>query len=367
MPEPTLSVRSAVTPPLLEVRDLRVSFRTQQGLLRAVDGVSFELSAGEVLGVVGESGSGKSVSLLAVLGLLGEAAGSPNAVVEGSVKFKGRELIGLPAEQLRHLRGGDIAMVFQDPMTALTPVHTIGAQIVEQLRAHTDLGRRAARDRAVELLAAVGLPQPAALYERYPHQLSGGMRQRAVIAMALSCNPAVLIADEPTTALDVTVQAQILALIHRLREDFGSAVVLITHDMGVVAELADRVMVMYAGRVVERGLASDLFERAWHPYTWGLLGSIPSLSGPRPRRLPSIVGMPPSLTALPPGCAFAPRCAVADARCERRPELAGAAGHLAACVITAAERAAARERCTLTPSVATSPTAPTTPPLSVTP
>ncbi|MDE2274673.1 MAG: ABC transporter ATP-binding protein, partial [Burkholderiales bacterium] len=307
-------------PPLLDVRDLRVSFRTEAGLVRAVDGVSFALERGEVLGVVGESGSGKSVSLMAILGLLG----SSHVLVEGSVRFQGRELIGLPPSELRHVRGREIAMVFQDPMTALTPVHTIGAQVVEQLRAHTGLGRAAARARAIELLAAVGLPQPAAVYARFPHQLSGGMRQRAVIAMALSCNPAVLIADEPTTALDVTVQAQILALIDRLRHDFGSAVVLITHDMGVVAELADRVLVMYAGRVVERGSAADLFDEAWHPYTWGLLGSIPPLAGPRPRRLPSIGGLPPSLAALPPGCAFAPRCAVSSSRCAQRPVLAGA-------------------------------------------
>ncbi|MDE2566467.1 MAG: ABC transporter ATP-binding protein, partial [Burkholderiales bacterium] len=265
-----------------------MSFRTEGGLVRAVDGIDFELARGEVLGLVGESGSGKSVSLMAMLGLLDAG----HAVVEGSVRLRGRELIGLPASELRRVRGREIAMIFQDPMTALTPVLSIGSQIVEQLRVHTALGRAAAKARAIELLAAVGLPQPAAVYGRYPHQLSGGMRQRAVIAMALSCDPSVLIADEPTTALDVTVQAQILALIDRLRRDFGSAVVLITHDMGVVAELADRVMVMYAGRVVERGRAADLFDEAWHPYTWGLLGSIPPLAGPRPRRLPSIGGLP---------------------------------------------------------------------------
>ncbi len=330
--------------PLLQVRDLRVSFpgpKAGQGPLRAVDGVSFDLAAGEVLGVVGESGSGKSVTLLSVLGLLGHSG----ALVEGSVRFKGRELLGLSPRELQRVRGGDIAMVFQDPMTALTPVYSIGWQIVEQLRAHTDLSRVAARARAVELLAAVGLPQPAAQFDRYPHQLSGGMRQRAVIAMALSCNPAVLVADEPTTALDVSVQAQILELIHRLRSDFGSAVVLITHDMGVVAGLADRVLVMYAGRVVERGSARALFEAAWHPYTWGLLGSIPPLAGPRPRRLPSIVGAPPALDALPAGCAFAPRCAVADARCASRPLLPADGEQAAACVLVPEVRAAARERC----------------------
>ena len=235
--------RSAAAP-LLAVRDLRVSFQGAQGKVQAVDGLSFDLEAGEILGVVGESGSGKSVSMMSLLGLIA----NPNARVEGSVRFQGRELIGLAPQALAAVRGRELAYVFQDPMTALTPVYSIGWQIVEQLRAHTELSRRAAKARAVELLAAVGMPSPAQQFERFPHQLSGGMRQRAVIAMALSCNPKVLIADEPTTALDVTVQAQILALIHRLREEFGSAVILITHDMGVVAEMADRVMVMYAGR-----------------------------------------------------------------------------------------------------------------------
>ena len=327
----------AATVPLLQVRDLRVSF----GALRAVDGVSFDLAAGEVLGVVGESGSGKSVMLLSMLGLLGHTA----ARVEGSVRFKGRELVGLAPRELQAVRGREIAMVFQDPMTALTPVFTIGAQIVEQLRTHLPLSRAAAKARAIELLAAVGLASPATQFQRYPHELSGGMRQRAVIAMALSCNPAVLVADEPTTALDVTVQAQILELIHRLRSDFGSAVVLITHDMGVVAGLADRVMVMYAGRVVERGTARALFSDAWHPYTWGLLGSIAPLHGPRPARLPSIAGTPPALDALPPGCAFAPRCAVASARCGTRPALPGEGAQAAACVLAPGERPAARERC----------------------
>jgi len=327
--------------PLLQVRDLRVTFQGAEGPLRAVDGVSFDLAAGEILGIVGESGAGKSVTLLSVLGLLGHTG----AVVEGSVRFKRRELVGLPPRELQRLRGGDIAMVFQDPMTALTPVYSIGWQIVEQLRAHSGLSKAASKARAIELLAAVGLPNPAVQFERFPHQISGGMRQRAVIAMALSCSPAVLVADEPTSALDVTVQAQILELIHRLRSDFGSAVVLITHDMGVVAGLADRVMVMYAGRVMERGSARALFEAAMHPYTWGLLGSIPPLSGPRPRRLPSIVGMPPAPDAMPSGCAFAPRCAAADARCATRPALPAQGLHAAACVLAPDERAAARARC----------------------
>ena len=334
-------MHESAPPPLLQVRDLRVSFHTAQGLVHAVDGVSFDLAAGEVLGIVGESGSGKSVSLLSILGLVD----SRNASVEGSVRLRGRELIGLPEREMRHVRGGDIAMIFQDPMTALTPVYSIGAQIVEQLQVHIDgLGRRAAKARAIELLAEVGMPSPAAQYERFPHQLSGGMRQRAVIAMALSCKPAVLIADEPTTALDVTVQAQILALIDRLRRETGTAILLVTHDMGVVAEMADRALVMYAGRVIERASVMELFDDAWHPYTWGLMGSIPPMAGARPARLPSIPGTPPSLASLPSGCAFSPRCAAADARCDRRPALP-AGDHAAACVITPAQRPTARALC----------------------
>ena len=318
------------TDALLQVRDLRVTFATERGPLPAVHGVSFDLAPGEVLGVVGESGSGKSVSLMSVLGLLGTAAH-----VEGSVRFRGRELIGLPERELRALRGGQIAMVFQDPMTALTPVFTVGAQIVEQIRIHGPQSRAAAKARAIELLGAVGLPSPAAQFERFPHQLSGGMRQRAVIAMALSCNPSLLIADEPTTALDVTVQAQILALLERLRRELGLAVVLVTHDMGVVAELADRVLVMYAGRVVESGSARRLFEAPGHPYTRGLLGSIPPLDGPRPFRLPSIGGAPPALHERPAGCAFAPRCAHVSERCTQQvPPLVNEAGHAVACVLT---------------------------------
>ncbi|MBV9758022.1 MAG: ABC transporter ATP-binding protein, partial [Alphaproteobacteria bacterium] len=232
---------------LLEVRDLTVTFRTEAGPVTVVDHVSFSLAEREVLGIVGESGSGKTLSLLAVIGLIQD----PNAIVTGSVIYKGQQLIGVSPRRMHQIRGGDIAMIFQDPMTALTPVYTVGWQIAEQIRAHTDLSARATRRRVIELLDAVGLPDPARQAERYPHQLSGGMRQRALIAMALSCNPSVLIADEPTTALDVTVQAQILRLLERLRHDFGSAIVLITHDIGVVAELADRVIVMYAGRIVE--------------------------------------------------------------------------------------------------------------------
>jgi peptide/nickel transport system ATP-binding protein len=322
---------------MLQVRGLKVSFRTEQGLLRAVDDISFDVRKREILGVIGESGSGKSISLLSVMGLIND----PGAVIEGSIVYKGRELLGLPQRALRHVRGEEIAMIFQDPMTALTPVYTIGWQIAEQILTHTDLSRRTARARAVELLAAVGIPNPELAVHRYPHQLSGGMRQRAVIAMALSCNPSLLIADEPTSALDVTVQAQILELIQKLRRDSGSAVVLISHDMGVVAEIADRVQVMYAGRIVERGPKRDVFKSPRHPYTWGLLDSIPPLDGPRPHRLNSIRGMPPSLLALPKGCAFAPRCRYRFEKCGEHPRLTGSGGHESACFLSPEARAAA--------------------------
>ncbi len=311
---------------MLEVRDLRVSFRTEQGLLRAIEGVTFDVVEGEILGVVGESGSGKTVSLLAVMGLIND----PNAVIEGSIRFRGRELVGLPQSQMRHLRGREIAMIFQDPMTAMTPVYTIGWQIAEQIMAHEKVGAAKARARVIDLLAEVNIPNPAEAVDRYPHQLSGGMRQRAVIAMALSCNPALLVADEPTTALDVTVQAQILDLVRKLRKNHKSAIVFITHDMGVIAEIADRVMVMYAGRIVERGSKRDLFLDPRHPYTQALLDSIPPLTGERPKRLKSIPGSPPSLLDRPPGCAFGPRCPRRFEQCSNQPELSGGS-HGAAC------------------------------------
>jgi peptide/nickel transport system ATP-binding protein len=326
--------------PILAVHDLTVSFATRNGVVTAVDRLSFELREKEILGVVGESGSGKSVSMLAIMGLVSQA----NARITGSIRFRGRELLGLDHRHMRSIRGGDIAMIFQDPMTAMTPVYTVGSQIVEQIRTHQDLSRKAARQRAIELLAEVGMPSPALQFDRFPHQLSGGMRQRAVIAMALSCNPAVLIADEPTTALDVTVQAQILELLQRLRERFSSSIIMITHDMGVVAELADDVMVMYAGRAIERGSSAALFAAPWHPYTWGLLGSIPPLRGERPRRLLSIRGAPPSLNDLPAGCAFAPRCDFRFARCSERPEAGALNQHTAACWLDHAEREAKRPR-----------------------
>jgi peptide/nickel transport system ATP-binding protein len=335
---PSTRASAPTDAPLLEVRDLRVSFRTQHGLARAVDGVSFTVGTREIVGIVGESGSGKTLTVMSIVGLVID----PNVVIEGSIRYKGRELVGLSQRALRDVRGAEIAMIFQDPMTALTPVRTIGWQIAEQVRAHNRVSASSARKRAIELLDAVGIPHPSATVDRYPHQLSGGMRQRAVIAMALSCNPSLLIADEPTTALDVTVQAQILELIQKLRADFGSSVLLITHDMGVVAEVADRVIVMYAGRIVERGTKRDLFKDSWHPYTWGLFGSIPPLAGARPRRLASIPGMPPSLLQLPPGCAFAPRCRFRFARCAERPPLVGEGGHEAACFLPPENRPALR-------------------------
>jgi peptide/nickel transport system ATP-binding protein len=302
---------------MLQVRDLTVSFRTEQGVVRAVDGVSFDVVEGELLGVVGESGSGKTVSLLAVMGLIND----PNATITGSIRFRGRELVGLPPREMRKLRGKDIAMIFQDPMTALTPVYTVGWQIAEQILAHNKVSKTAAWKRAVDLLAEVNIPNPDEAAHRYPHQLSGGMRQRVVIAMALSCNPALLVADEPTTALDVTVQAQILDLVAKLQRVHGSAIAFITHDMGVMAEIAQRMIVMYAGRVVERGDKRDLFLAPRHPYTRALLESIPPLKGARPKRLQAIPGAPPSLLNRAPGCAFAPRCLQRFEKCSAEPQL----------------------------------------------
>ena len=327
--------------PLLEVRDLKVSFRTDDGVVRAVDGVSLSLSEGETLGIVGESGSGKSVTMMSVMRLIND----PNARFEGEVLYKGRDLMTLTQDQVRKIRGSGIAMIFQDPMTSLNPVYRVGWQIAEQIRAHEQMSRQAARDRAIELLAAVGIPQPAERVDSYPHEFSGGMRQRVMIAMAVSCHPDILIADEPTTALDVTIQAQILNLIRKLRDDFGTAVVLITHDMGVVADLADRIAVMYAGRIVEQGSRRDVFYDAQHPYTWGLLGSIARLDRPKPRRLSAIPGLPPSLIRLPQGCAFGDRCTHRFDPCGERPPLLNRAGddHLDACYLESKQKKELRE------------------------
>jgi peptide/nickel transport system ATP-binding protein/oligopeptide transport system ATP-binding protein len=310
---------TAVGGTLLSVRDLRVGFATEDGLLQAVGGVSFDLGAGEVLAIVGESGSGKSVTAQTIMGL----TRSPNAKIEGSVRLHERELIEASDAELRDVRGAEIAMVFQDPMTSLNPVYRVGAQIVEAIRAHrAEIGKEAARERAIELLDSVGIPAAGRRVDDYPHEFSGGMRQRAMIAMALALEPEVLIADEPTTALDVTVQAQILDLISGLNRERGLATILITHDLGVVAEVADRVLVMYGGRVVEQGTLDEIFYDPQHPYTWGLLGSLARIDRPRPRRLPQIGGAPPSLLDLPQGCAFRPRCPHAFGRCTQLPELA---------------------------------------------
>ena len=327
--------------PLLAVEGLRVSFRTEAGVVRAVDGLDFRLAAGEVLGIVGESGSGKSVSALSVMRLIRD----PNAHIEGRVLWQGLDLMTLPDRQMRSIRGAEIGMIFQDPMTALTPVYSVGWQIAEQVRAHVRTSKADARRRTLELLGEVGIPNPARRVDDYPHQFSGGMRQRVMIAMALACNPKLLIADEPTTALDVTIQAQILELMRRLQRDHGSAIILITHDMGVVAETADRIVVMYAGRAIEEGTASAIFRNPQHPYTWGLQGSIPRLDRPRVRRLAAIPGQPPSLLALPTGCSFAPRCPHRFERCSTRPELLDRVGdgHLDACHLEVAEKRRRRE------------------------
>src|ERR1700678_2555655 len=277
--------------PVLEVRDLNVRFRTRAGIVQAVNGLSLQVAPGEVLSIVGESGSGKSVSMYSVMGLVKDR----NATITGSARFQGREILGLDDAAMAGIRGRQIAMIFQDPMTSLTPVYTIGWQIAEQLRAHGDFTKREARERAVELLDEVGIPDPRRRVDNYPHEFSGGMRQRAMIAMALSCNPSLLIADEPTTALDVTNQAQILDLISDMQSEFGSAVIIITHDLGVVAELADDILVMYAGRAAEYGSAKDIFGHPGHPYTWGLLGSMPRMDRERSVRLIPIPGTPPSL------------------------------------------------------------------------
>ena len=302
---------------LLRVEDLRVSFATEDGVVQAVDGVSFELAAGEVLAIVGESGCGKSVTAQTLTGL----TRAPNARITGSVSFRGRELNGLDDDQLRDVRGEQIAMVFQDPMCSLNPVYRIGDQITEMIHAHRDVSKDEASARAVELLRMVGIPNPERRVRSYPHEFSGGMRQRVMIAMALSLEPAMLIADEPTTALDVTVQAQILRLIDELNRNRDLAVVLITHDLGVVAEVADRVVVMYAGQIVEDATLDEIFYDAQHPYTWGLLGSLTRLDQPRGGRLPQIAGQPPSLLDPPSGCRFAPRCPHAFEKCDEPPPL----------------------------------------------
>jgi peptide/nickel transport system ATP-binding protein len=315
--------------PLLEVRDLKVHFPTEDGLVKAVDGLSLTLAEGETLGVVGESGSGKSVTFLTVMGLITKK----NARIEGEILYRGNNLLDMPAEEMRIIRGAGMSMVFQDPMTSLHPYYRVGDQIVEAIRAHQPIPKREAFKQAVGMLKRVGIPRPEERAHQFPHEFSGGMRQRAMIAMALSLNPDLLIADEPTTALDVTVQAQILDLIDRLREEFNASVVIITHDLGVVAEHCNNIMVMYAGKVAEYGDRSDIYHGAHHPYTWGLLQSITRMDQPKTERLRPIKGLPPSLIFVPPGCSFHPRCPYRFQPCdvEVPPLLSPDGRHASAC------------------------------------
>ena len=341
----TLSLDTGTQPPrpaptaFLEVRDLSIHFPTDDGLVRAVDGLSFTLEKGKTLGIVGESGSGKSVTSLGILGL----HKGTRAQLGGEVWLGGTELIAATKEEVRLLRGQQMAMIFQDPLSALHPYFTIGSQISEAFRIHNNVSKKAGRARAIEMLDRVGIPTPDKRVDDYPHQFSGGMRQRAMIAMSLSCNPELLIADEPTTALDVTVQAQILDLMRDLQKEFGSAIIMITHDLGVVAEFADDILVMYAGKGVEYGSVSEVFYRPEHPYTWGLLSSVTRLDRLRQERLKPIAGSPPSLINVPGGCAFHPRCPYEPLTGGRGatevPELLDiGGGHLVRCHIPSAER-----------------------------
>jgi peptide/nickel transport system ATP-binding protein len=323
---------------LLEVEDLRVTFPTEDGLVRAVDGISYTVDTGKTLGIVGESGSGKSVSSLTTLGL----TRTQGAHVDGHMLFEGEDLIGMSDDQLRRIRGNDIAMIFQDPLSSLHPFYKVGKQLMEAVLTHRKVSRSDARDRAVELLELVGIPDPSRRVDQFPHEFSGGMRQRAMIAMALANEPKLLIADEPTTALDVTVQAQILALLDDLQKRLGMAIILITHDLGVVAEIADEICVMYAGRIVEHAPTQQIFASPQHPYTWGLLKSIPRLDNPRDEELVPISGRPPSLINRPSGCFFHPRCPyVRDAHKRVDPKLEpvpSEPGHEVACLLDAQVR-----------------------------
>jgi peptide/nickel transport system ATP-binding protein len=323
--------------PLLEVKDLRVGFETDDGFVHAVDGISYSIDKGRALGIVGESGSGKSVSSLTVMGL----TRAKNAKISGEIVFDGRDLLNASNEDMRKIRGNDIAMIFQDPLSSLHPFYKVGDQLVEAVQAHRDVSRAQALDRAVEMLGLVGIPEPRRRVDAYPHEFSGGMRQRAMIAMALINDPKLLIADEPTTALDVTVQAQILELLARLQKELDTAIVIITHDLGVVAEVTENICVMYAGRVVERGPTATIFGAPEHPYTWGLLQSIPRLDRPADEELVPISGRPPSLINRPTGCHFHPRCPyVREAHRKTDPRLAPAGGpdHEVACLLDSATR-----------------------------
>ena len=315
---------------LLSVKNLSTEFPVKKGIVRAVEDVSFDVDAGEILAIVGESGSGKSVTSLSIMGLLAE----PGRVAAGSMEFEGRDLATLPEKDYRELRGNDMAMIFQEPMTSLNPVYRVGKQIVEAIRTHEKVSKKEARERAIDLLRKVGIPSPEKRIDDYPHQMSGGMRQRVMIAMALSCNPKLLIADEPTTALDVTIQAQILDLLRRLRDDTGMAVLLITHDLGVVSETADRVVVMYCGQVVEEAEVRALFDHPMHPYTLGLLKSIPRLEDDDTKRLYMIKGMVPNPLEMPPGCHFSDRCDSCMDICRTQmPKLVDAGGRKVRCFL----------------------------------
>ena len=321
----------------LSVRDLRVRFSTEDGVVKAVDGLSFDVGRGRTLGIVGESGSGKSVTNLTILGL----HGPQSTTVEGEIVLDGQELITASEKEMEKIRGNKVAMIFQDPLTALSPYHTVGRQLSEPFMKHTGASRKEAKARAIEMLDKVGIPQPRTRFEDYPHHFSGGMRQRAVIAMALMCDPDLLIADEPTTALDVTVQAQILDLLKDLQQEFGSAIIFITHDLGVISHMADDLLVMYAGRAVERGSTREVLRTPQHPYTWGLLSSMPRLGGNLTQALTPIPGSPPSLLNPPSGCSYHPRCTftneVAGNGCpDERPSLAD--GRAAACHLTAEQK-----------------------------
>jgi oligopeptide transport system ATP-binding protein len=315
---------------LLRIKDLRTNFFTEEGVVKAVDGVTYEVDEGEILGLVGESGCGKSVSALSILRLI---PNPPGKVVGGEIWFDGQDLLKADEEEIRHIRGNRIAMVFQEPMTSLNPVLTIGRQLTEAIELHLKLDKEGSRKRAVELLEMVGIPEAAARLNDYPHQFSGGMRQRVMIAMALSCNPKLLLADEPTTALDVTIQAQILEIMARLCKELGTAVIIITHNLGVVARYADRINVMYAGKIIETGTAKEIFANPKHPYTLGLLKSVPRLDEARKEKLEPIEGVPPDLVNLPKGCAFYPRCRFHVDKClEEVPPLALVSeNHFAAC------------------------------------
>jgi peptide/nickel transport system ATP-binding protein len=339
MTEPQDAILAQAPQAFLEVRDLVIHFPTDDGLVKSVDGLSFGLERGRTLGIVGESGSGKSVTSLGLLGLHNRK----NANVSGEIWLDGQEIVGSSPEQVRRMRGRKMSMIFQDPLSSMHPFYSIGAQIIEAYRIHNDVSKQVARKHAIDMLERVGIPQPDKRVDDYPHQFSGGMRQRAMIAMSLSCDPELLIADEPTTALDVTVQAQILDLIRDLQQEFNSAVIIITHDLGVVAELSDDILVMYGGRCVEYGAVEDIFHAPEHPYTWGLLGSMPRLDRERSDRLLPIKGSPPSLINVPQGCAFNPRCAFAELNQGRseteRPELREIApGHRVACHLDRADR-----------------------------